>query len=141
MAIAKLYKLHKDRTKIAGITVGGNGTVRYSETATTVSPQGGLRIGMTAVVAIVETLTFSIEEATIAKTPKVGNTGITEFDAQELLSGSARGPGIKGTAAKSTVVNVGRDFNISGQPTVEVTVNVESADEEESGMEWEAGAP
>ncbi len=140
MATHKLFKLHKDRTKIAGIIVGGNGTVRYSESGQAVSPQGGLRVGKTCIVGIAQTLTFQLEEASTAKVPKVGDHGETTFDAQELLGGTARGPGIKGTAALSTVVDVQKGFDGGGRPTVDVQVAVESPDEEADGMVWEAGA-
>jgi hypothetical protein len=57
-----------------------------------------------------------------------------------MTGGTARGAGIKGTAAISTVTSVRKGFNIAGQPTVEVEVAIESADEIASGMAWAAGA-
>jgi hypothetical protein len=75
MAVHKMFKLHKDRTIIAGVAVKGNGTVSYSETAQTVSPQGGLRIGNVCVVSITETLSFSIEDPTTASCPRLAPAG------------------------------------------------------------------
>ncbi len=135
----KLFKLHKDRTKIAGVDVGSNGTVTHEETGAAVSPMAGLRSGKTCIVSIGEGLTFVLEEASTAKVPVVGQYGQTEFDAQEMIRGSVRGPGIKGTAALSTVTSVRRTFNGAGQPAIEVVVAVESADEEASGMAWATG--
>jgi hypothetical protein len=135
----KLFKLHKDRTTIAGVAVGSNGTVTHEETGVPVSPMAGLRSGKTCIVSIGEGLTFLLEEASTAKVPVVGQYGQTVFDAQELVRGTVRGAGIKGTAALSTVVSVRRTFAGGGVPAIEVVVAVESADEEASGMAWTAG--
>jgi len=140
MAVSKLYKLRKGGTTIAGVTVSGNGTVAHNESAQAVSPQGGLRSGKTCIVSIGESLTFSLEDATTASVPAVGAHGSTEFTADEMTGGSARGAGIKGTAAASTVTSVRRGFNIAGQPTVEIEVAVESSDETAAGIAWSAGA-
>jgi hypothetical protein len=140
MPVHKLFKLHKDRTTIAGVAVKGNGTVSYAETGQSVRPQGGLRAGKTCVVSIEERLTFQIEDASTASVPTVGASGATSFDAQEMTGGVARGAGVKGDAASSTVVNVRKTFNTAGQPVVEVEVEVDSADEVASGVAWSAGA-
>lgn len=137
---SKLYKLRKDGTIIAGVTVKGNGTVLHKESAQAVSPQGGLRSGKTCIVSIGESLTFSLEDATTASVPAVGAHGATEFTSDEMTGGTGRGAGIKGTAALSTVIDVGKGFNIAGQPTVEVTVAIESSDETAAGLAWSAGA-
>jgi hypothetical protein len=137
---SKLFKLRKDGTTIAGVAVKGNGTVSHNESAQAVSPQGGLRSGKTCIVSVGESLTFSIEDATTASVPAVGAHGSTDFTADEMTGGTARGAGIKGTAALSTVTSVRKGFNIAGQPTVEVEVAIESSDELASGLAWSAGA-
>jgi hypothetical protein len=137
---SKLYKLRKDATTIAGVAVKGNGSVSYKETAQAVSPQGGLRSGKTCIVSVGETLTFSLEDATTASVPQMGTHGSTDFTADEMTGGTGRGAGIKGTAAQSTVIDVGIGHNQAGQATVEVTVAVESADETAAGLAWSAGA-
>lgn len=136
MAVHKLYKLKNDSTSIAGTAVLGNGTVSVSESAQTVSPSGGLRSGRTCVVSIVESMTFQIEDATTASIPAIGSTGSTTFAVEEMSGGTARAAGPVCTAAKTTVTSVRRGFNIAGQPTVDVEVAVESADEIASGLVW-----
>lgn len=140
MAASKLFKLRKGGTTIAGVAVIGNGTVSHNESAQVVSPQGGLRSGKTCVVSIAESLSFSIEDATTASVPTVGAHGSTSFTADEMTGGVVRAAGICGTAAESTVTSVRRAFNISGQPTIEIEVAVESADEIAAGCAWTAGA-
>lgn len=140
MAVHKLFKLHKDRTTIAGVAVKGNGTVSYAETGQSVRPQGALRAGRTCIVSVEEQLTFQMEDASTASVPAVGASGASSFDAQEMTGGVARGAGIKGDAALSTVLSVRKTFNGAGQPVVEVVVEIDSPDELASGVAWSAGA-
>jgi len=140
MAVHKLYVLKKDAGKIAGVAVKGGGEVQWKESGSAVSPAGGLRVGKTCILAISEVLTFKMEDVTTANVPVVGTHGESEFDAYEMTGGTGRGAGIKGTAALSTVLDVGKGFSSTGKPTVDVTVQVESADEIATGMVWAAGA-